>query len=99
MGLQIKICDTIEELEAAGPGAVFFPQPSKVVGVRCIILNCPGCGNRSAMDVYSAGEAKPPSPSWLMLNPPESLTLQPSINCVGCCKWHGWLTNGVFKSC
>lgn len=95
MTLKLKIADSFDSLASAGPGAIFHPQASRT-GERTIILNCPGCGDRSAMTVYSPGTPKPPSPSWEISGEGENLTLKPSINCVGCCKWHGWLTNGVY---
>ena len=62
-----------------------------------IALGCPGCGHVSGMRV---GNPKPPhSPSWEMSGEMPTITLSPSINCVGCCGWHGWLRNGVFESC
>lgn len=66
-----------------------------------ILLACPGCGHVSGMSV---GDPKPQqSPSWLVggtgLEDVTGLTLHPSINCTGCCGWHGWLTDGVFVSC
>ena len=66
-----------------------------------IALACPGCGRVSAMRVGTTKPAQ--SPSWQIttgsLNDVASLTFLPSINCVGCCGWHGWLKNGVFESC
>jgi len=66
-----------------------------------LLLACPGCGQVSSMRVADPKPAQ--SPSWAItagsINEPETLTLTPSINCVGCCGWHGWLTGGVFNSC
>lgn len=93
--VKVAIADSWDSLDSAGPGAIYFPQPSVKTGVRSIILNCPGCGDRSAMAVYS-GVPKPPSPSWEISGEGDKITLKPSINCVGCCKWHGWLTNGEY---
>lgn len=98
MSTKLTIADSFDSLASAGRGAIYFPQKSVTVGVRSIILNCPGCGDPSAMTVYS-GCPKPPSPSWEISGEGENLTLNPSINCVGCCKWHGWLTNGEYKPC
>mgnify|MGYP007089154836 CR=1 FL=1 len=61
-------------------------------------FSCPGCGRFGAIQ---AGSPKPADrPSWLIeqgtLDDPASLTLSPSINCVGCCGWHGYLRKGVF---
>lgn len=66
-----------------------------------IIMACPGCGHVSSMRV---GNPKPAdSPSWLitgLLMPDgetmQDTTLHPSVNCIGCCGWHGWLKQGVF---
>lgn len=62
---------------------------------------CPGCGRFGAVTV---GHPKPTkSPSWDIvsgsLEDVTTLTLHPSLNCVGCCKWHGWLRAGVFEPC
>lgn len=63
-------------------------------GERYLVLACPGCGKVAGMAV---GDPKPSaSPSWLITGPPAAPTLHPSVNCVGCCGWHGWLKNGVF---
>ena len=61
-------------------------------------FTCPGCGQYGSI---RAGHPKPEqSPSWDIvegtLDDPATLTLSPSINCIGCCGWHGWLRNGVF---
>lgn len=64
-------------------------------------FSCPGCGRFSGI---RAGNPKPAdSPSWHIdagiLEDPTTLTLSPSINCIGCCGWHGYMRNGVFESC
>jgi len=65
-----------------------------------LLFACPGCGRMGAIRTYS-GEKKPGA--WKIeagsLDDPKSLTLSPSINCVGCCGWHGYLRNGVYVSC
>lgn len=38
-------------------------------------------------------------PSWQWDGNVYAPTLTPSINCVGGCKWHGFLTKGEFKAC
>ena len=65
------------------------------------LFGCPGCGQFGAIPV---GHPKPEnSPSWDIVagSPADAttLTLAPSIHCVGCCGWHGFLTAGVFRSC
>lgn len=65
-----------------------------------MLLACPGCGYVSGIRV---GHPKPErSPSWDVAGgnfDVPTLTLHPSINCVNCCGWHGWLAAGVFNSC
>lgn len=62
-----------------------------------VLLACPGCGRLSGM---TAGYPKPSrKPSWEISGDPATPTFNPSINCVGCCGWHGYLRNGVFESC
>ena len=83
---------TRESFEAAGPGAIQFftsygrDEDSRPVGM---LSKCPGCGHESSMDF------KPrPSPSWEWDGNLEKPTLSPSVNCVGCCQWHGYLVRG-----
>lgn len=66
-----------------------------------LIIACPGCGHVSGITI---GNPKPKkSPSWCVaegnINDVTTITLRPSINCIGCCGWHGYLTRGVFKPC
>ncbi len=64
-------------------------------------FTCPGCGQFGSVRAASIKPAE--GPSWKIetgsLDDPTTLTLSPSINCVGCCGWHGYLRNGVFESC
>lgn len=82
----------------AAPGAVYIDRDETYKDH--LLFACPGCGR---MGSIRAERVKPPSPSWQIvageLAAPESLTLAPSIHCVGCCGWHGYLRNGVFESC
>lgn len=68
-------------------------------GKDYILLACPGCGSVSSMSVGSPKPGR--SPSWEITagnlgDQLEHLTLSPSVNCTGCCSWHGWLKDGVF---
>lgn len=75
----------------ADPGAFEF------VGYSTLVLACPGCGQVSSMRV---GNPKPlEKPSWEVSGTPQQPTLKPSIHCVGCCGWHGYLRGGIFESC
>ena len=60
---------------------------------------CPGCGKVGGIGISHPKQKH----TWAIesgdpLNP-ETLTLSPSIHCVGCCQWHGYLRNGVYESC
>lgn len=59
---------------------------------------CPGCGQWGGIRI---GHPKPTeTPSWDIVagttDDPTTLTVSPSIHCVGCCGWHGYLRNGEF---
>jgi hypothetical protein len=93
----------VESLWDPEGGYLEFTEPGTyTLGERAeqlLVLACPGCGRVSGMTV---GDPKPDNrngATWLLTGPADAPTLQPSINCVGCCKWHGWLTAGVFRSC
>lgn len=95
------LCNTREEFDAAANGAIFLwrfadreANPGGAAGH--IMMKCPGCGSESGMLCYAPGQTKPASPSWELSGLPDKITLKPSINCVGCCGWHAYLTNGVF---
>jgi len=66
-----------------------------------LLFSCPGCGRPGAIRAGNPKSGDPPS--WDVtggsLDDVTMLTLAPSIHCVGCCGWHGFLQNGVFKSC
>jgi hypothetical protein len=41
---------------------------------------------------------KPPeSPSWAFNGDLQNPSLSPSVNCTGGCRWHGYLTNGIWN--
>lgn len=65
-----------------------------------LMFTCPGCGQWGGVQAFD-GPKKPDG--WQivagMLDDPTTLTLSPSIHCVGCCGWHGYLTAGEFKPC
>lgn len=65
----------------------------------CLFFACPGCGKVGAVRV-GMKEKPARSPSWQLMEGdpvnPSSWSLMPSIHCIGCCGWHGWLTKGVF---
>jgi hypothetical protein len=79
------------------PGAVFIDTEQTYKDQ--LLFACPGCGRMGAIGAKAGKKAKD---YWKIesgeLTEPEKLTLSPSINCVGCCGWHGHLRAGVFKS-
>lgn len=87
------------------PGEHCHTEPGKArkYGNNLFMFACPGCGVTGSI---RAGHPKPDNSNgatWDVtggsLDDPTTLTLSPSINCVGCCGWHGWLKGGVFESC
>jgi hypothetical protein len=92
----IKATPLPDKYDGSGePGAIAWFIPGQI-----IVMACPGCGRTSGMEVGNPKPAK--SPSWLIsgfVDLPETVTLSPSVNCTGCCGWHGWLRDGVYVSC
>jgi hypothetical protein len=80
-----------------------LPGQAEIICVKpdgCVLLNaCPGCGQVSGMKI--GFRTKPDAPGWLLTvgDPDDAMTwtVIPSINCVGCCGWHGYLRAGVFS--
>lgn len=65
-----------------------------------LIFACPGCGSNGSIPCKPGPKEER---SWQItagsLADVTTLTLAPSIHCVGCCGWHGFLKNGTFESC
>lgn len=60
-------------------------------------FRCPcGCGRESWLPFEPHGR---PGPSWEWDGNETAPTLKPSILFKGGCRWHGYLTDGVFKEC
>lgn len=91
------------------PGDAQKRRPYTGENVERLMFACPGCAGWGSI---ACGKPKPTDgindqvvkgPTWEIvsgsLDDPETLTLSPSIHCVGCCGWHGYLRNGVFESC
>lgn len=86
------LADWPEEDENIEPGACIVKHEDH------FSFACPGCGRFGSI-MYSNPKT---NRSWQIdsgtvqdLN----LTLSPSIHCIGCCGWHGFLKNGIFVSC
>ena len=100
--MKAVVCQTNDEFEAAGPGAIFpwwfGVKVSEGGDSGHIMIKCPGCGGESAMHCRKPGTKHPPTgESWELSGLPESPHLHPSINATGCCGWHGWLENGEYR--
>lgn len=72
--------------------AVMYSGPSKVAGLLFI---CPcGCGSLGFLSIRKIDE----HPSWVWNGDREKPTMTPSIQKTTPCRWHGYLTDGVFRS-
>lgn len=83
-----------EYKEGLDPGAcVHHPEDER------LSFACPGCGQWGGIRGTHPKQAN----SWDItsgsLTDATTLTVSPSIHCIGCCGWHGYLINGVFQSC
>lgn len=79
---------TYDEFSPAGDGTVMISSDGKTLYIKC-----PGCGQASAMTL--GGDVHP---RWNVVQR-TPLTLEPSVNCTGCCGWHGFLRNGEWEKC
>lgn len=86
------IVDDIRSDAGQQPGAVEFRELNDVV--RGIAFRCPcGCGYESWLPLNREG-------GWNWDGNREAPTCTPSILQSGLpCKWHGYLTDGEFRSC
>lgn len=96
------LCPDRESFDAAGPGAIWlwrFAEKEPQGGASGhAMVKCPGCGSESGMHLRKVGEPHPPDrESWEVSGIPDAITFAPSVNCTGCCGWHGHLVNGVYK--
>src|SRR4029079_11744671 len=69
-----------------------------------LVEMCPcGCGATGGIsfvgETYGSREKFKGRPLWDWNGDQERPTLTPSIQRTSGCKWHGYLTDGVFRSC
>lgn len=84
-------------VKTKAPGSVSFSPLPDADGEQYMSWVCPcGCGHQSNLTVGN-GFKPADSPSWEWNGSREKPTLTPSIHRVG--HWHGWLTDGVWRSC
>lgn len=61
-------------------------------------FRCPcGCGTLGYLPLSNAPD-KEAGPHWKLTGTLEVPTLQPSVQQMGPCKWHGYLVNGEWKA-
>lgn len=81
--------------DLVAPGSFMFDE-----GMRSLIYVCPcGCGSEGALTLRPVREGSDPHPSWEWNGNPDLPSLTPSILRTLGCKWHGYLTDGVFRPC
>lgn len=82
----------------AEPGSAIFLKD--IHGSTTLMqFACPcGCGKAGTIKVRKPGSPDLGSPQWTMSGHPTSPTLRPSVHNTGFpCRWHGWLTNGIWR--
>lgn len=78
------------------PGEFMFTKRKGKVGIFGMIFCCPcGCGESGSIAFKGSGKNRP---EWNWNGKQDKPTLTPSLNKQDDCKWHGFLTDGVFKS-
>lgn len=97
--MRAVLCQTHDEFDKAGPGAIFLWRFEEKGSHGHVMLKCPGCGRESAMHCRTPGTPHPDvGASWELTGLLDKPSMHPSINCVGCCGWHGYLKNGEYST-
>ena len=92
MEVQASRVESWDDLHNPGDFMFTHNQAGEICGM---IEQCPcGCGAVGALDF---GQKR--SPRWNWNGDKDKPTLTPSIRRTAGCMWHGYLTDGVFKSC
>ena len=79
------------------PAGGFRVSPADDDGEQGFWYSCPcGCGRKGLLTV-GKGFKPEDGPSWNWNGSLDKPTLTPSVHHVG--HWHGWLTDGVWRSC
>lgn len=81
------------------PGEFFITAPNPAEGgTRRLSFRCPcGCGDLAGIRINDAGNSEGYCWNWNLDE--EEPTCTPSIAIGPSNHWHGYLTNGVFRSC
>lgn len=96
MEVTAKQVATWDDLKKPGDFIFTYNKEDQIVGM---VEMCPcGCGATGGIR-FDTGEPNQPHPKWSWNGSKEKPTLTPSILRTGGCRWHGFLTDGVFRSC
>lgn len=90
------IITDFEKFHDGPPGTMLFTYDGKE-NIKGIIFKCPcGCGEIGGGVNFDPSDR---GPCWQWNRDQEKPTVTPSIQKLDGCKWHGFLTDGVFVSC
>ena len=82
---------------ALPPGSGQWVNGHRSGAVAALDFVCPcGCGKVRSVDVAIGGNKR--HHVWNWNGDRERPTLSPSLDCLTGCRWHGWLTDGQFRS-
>lgn len=80
------------------PGTARFLKDQDEKPDQALMFVCPcGCGNVSSIRITTG--PKDTQGEWQWNGNTEKPTLTPSIQKLTDCRWHGYLTDGIFRSC
>ena len=88
--------DRFDDLDNPGDFILITNQAGEVVGM---VEKCPcGCGELGSIS-FDVPSRTGCGPKWKWNGNRDKPTLTPSIKRTVGCLWHGYLTDGVFRSC
>jgi hypothetical protein len=97
--MEVKARNVKEFSGLKQPGDFYLTAPNEE-GVMHLTFLCPcGCGDPAGISLRRDGTKGPGNCTWTWDQNEEAPTCTPSILRRGGCKWHGYLTKGVFVSC
>lgn len=97
MASEVKATEVQSWDDMKNPGDFIFThnQEGEIIGM---IEMCPcGCGECGWINFDVPNRR--PGPAWTWNGSRDKPTLTPSIQRTIACRWHGYLTDGVFRSC
>jgi hypothetical protein len=89
--------NSLEEVENGGPGAFCWIYGENPNIPEAFVHYLPGSG--LGVCWIRGGGIEHPKSTWDWNGNLDKPTLRPSIHAQGGIGWHGWLTDGYFKSC